>query len=443
MSDFFKIVFAIFGFIVAFILNNYSLKIPHRVLSSYNTSPVWNPPVNSKTTHHTLPVIYLTINEQDFFSYYNGIYVRGKQQFLNNNLPLRQKWWNWPGNYHLRGNKSERNIYFTYTNNTSRFYSQATVKIQGNKTRSFPQKSLSVKFTDAKNTPGFFYNTHKTYILRNSGNDWGKTLFADALAHQIMSNTELDVQPYKHVVVYLNNEYWGIHNLTVKTDEHFLAKKYNCKKKKITIIESDGIKSGSNDIAGEYFHLINKLQSSMYKNAQKYALIKNEIDLDKFNTYIIFQVYFANTDWPHNNVRIYKIKSKNINTKWTFIPYDMDYSFAFTGTDAVKKDMFQHLFNNKNNHVSVIFTQLMQNKNYRSLFRNKFEYYLSNVLSVNYQIHILDSISNTLLPEMNNHINRWRKPNSLNKWSEYVNSNRAFILNREKYIRMHLNKYFN
>jgi hypothetical protein len=443
MSENLKIAIALVGFIGAFILNEYSFQKNSINIISYNTSPVWHSPLLFfEKKQHILPVVYLQVNPDDFFSYNTGIYIRGNKQFCNAKNPLTQKWWDWPANYHTRGKASERPALINYSENNTVINTNIKVKIHGNKTRAFPQKSILVKFTK-NNYPVLFNHPVTSIILRNSGNDWGRTLFADALAHQIMQTTSLDIQPYKHVILYLNNEYWGIHNLTVKTDENYLAQKYNFKKKHITLIESEGLKAGKKEIADEFYDLINKLQNPIYNNEEKYKFIEQKVDIEKFNIYMIFQIYFANTDWPHNNLRVYKIKSKKINSKWCFIPYDMDYSFAYTGSEAVKKDMFHHVLNFKNNHVSIIFKQLLLNNDYVKTFKNQFEDYLNTTLSTDYQLHILDSIRNNLTNEISCHIARWRKPASIEQWNEYVDANRIFILNREKYIRQHINKYLN
>ena len=47
--------------------------------------------------------------------------------------------------------------------------------------------------------------------------------------------------------------------------------------------------------------------------------LKDEIDINNFIDYMIFQSYIGNTDWPHNNARLYAIN----NEKFRFVLFDL------------------------------------------------------------------------------------------------------------------------
>ena len=79
-----------------------------------------------------------------------------------------------------------------------------------------------------------------SFLLRNSGNDWDKTMFRDAFMQALMKNTNVDIQDYRPSIVFINGEYWGIHNIRERFDEYYLANKYRLSPDSVTILELSG-----------------------------------------------------------------------------------------------------------------------------------------------------------------------------------------------------------
>jgi hypothetical protein len=94
----------------------------------------------------------------------------------------------------------------------------AGVKIYGAWTRALPQKSLAFYTRKRYGTSEFACKLfpdqtcteYNNFILRNSGNDWNRTMFRDALMGSILDYSSLDRQAYRPAVVYLNGSYWGL-----------------------------------------------------------------------------------------------------------------------------------------------------------------------------------------------------------------------------------------
>ena len=75
----------------------------------------------------------------------------------------------------------------------------------------------------------------KRILLRNTGNHWSIDLFADALMHELIARTKVDVMAYRPAVVFINGEYWGIHNIRERLDQHYLAAHYNLDPENVVI----------------------------------------------------------------------------------------------------------------------------------------------------------------------------------------------------------------
>lgn len=180
---------------------------------------------------HDLPIISLITAPGNLFDIDNGIYVRGRQ--ASSDFPYfgANFWEDW-----------ERPVHFSFyeTDGEVAEMTNAGIKIFGGWSRGFDQRSFSLfarkEYGKGKFKHLFFpeleYSSFESLVLRNSGNDWSRTMLRDGTLTSLMKGADLEFQAYRPTVVYLNGEYYGIYNLREKVNEHFLASK----KKSILIV---------------------------------------------------------------------------------------------------------------------------------------------------------------------------------------------------------------
>ena len=65
-------------------------------------------------------------------------------------------------------------------------------------------------------------------------------MFRDAFMQSLMKNSFIDIQCYRPSIVFINGEYWGIHNIRERFDEDYLSNKYKLHVDSITILELSG-----------------------------------------------------------------------------------------------------------------------------------------------------------------------------------------------------------
>jgi len=172
-----------------------------------------------KLVHH-LPVVKITANDADLFSDSTGIYVVGIGTGVN--------WQGERANY-FEGRTIPIDFEFQ-ENGISKIRQSVGLKVSGGGSRKLPQKSFNIyaksKYGQNRLHYSFFkdlpYSKYKALRLRVSGQDWKKTHFRDALMHEIVRDLDIDLQAYQPVVVYLNNQYWGIYNLREKFNLSYL-----------------------------------------------------------------------------------------------------------------------------------------------------------------------------------------------------------------------------
>ena len=65
-------------------------------------------------------------------------------------------------------------------------------------------------------------------------------MFRDGLMSTLVNDTEIDNNAFQPSVVYLNGEYWGIHNNREKLNEHYVESNSNEDSDNIDLIGNGG-----------------------------------------------------------------------------------------------------------------------------------------------------------------------------------------------------------
>ncbi len=285
------------------------------------TSPIYtqtyfvDPDLSAK---YTLPVISLVTQGDNLFNEEDGIYVPGVHYDANNP--------EWTGNYFEKGDDWERDVHITYFEEDGEvgFSQDAGIRIHGGKTRQAAQKSLRLYARSEYGKNSFDYpllpqrdeDEYKRFVLRTTMGDWGKeTMIKDALAQDICSDMELEYQDFRPVIVYINGEYWGIHTLRERVDKHYLASNFE--------IDDDDveIKKWTNL---DYDNMIDFITGNDLSISANYDVVRQQIEIENFIDYYIAEMFFSNSDWPANNIKVWRQKPSG---KWRWILFDLDAGF--------------------------------------------------------------------------------------------------------------------
>ncbi len=409
---------------------------------------------------YSLPVIAITVNQADFFGYEDGIYVMGKQYedkdyYLKKNIRLDAPWWEYPSNYLMRGSNSERPIHIEFydENGNLGFEQNAGARISGNATRGFSQKSLRVCFDKKygieqlsyKIFPNNEVTSFNSLILRNAGNDWTKTMFRDAFMQSLMSNSNLETQDYRPAIVFINGEYWGVHNIRERVDENYLANKYKMSTDSIVILQLTGtLFYGKKNDQDAFSSLLDFIKSNDLSQDKNYEFVEQQIDITNFMDFIISNVYFCNSDWPNNNVKFWRCRS-GISThdsvgvrdgRWRWILYDTDWGFGYTGKEDYQMNLLEKA--KKVSSIGVIFGGLLKNKAFSEKFISRFDFHITKTFDETTVISRINEFEHKLKPEMQEHINRWRVIGSNSNWESNVEELRDFAKKRPAIQKEHL-----
>lgn len=402
----------------------------------------------------SMPVVSVATPPNDLFDYTTGMYTAGQifDQWRAGNSTSA---WGpgFPGNFKEKGDQweSEGNVEFFDAANTSVVVNQPIdIRLHGGFTRGLPQKTLRLYSRSSFSWPFFpgeSITSFERLLLRNSGNDWGATMFKDGMYQQAVKHLRFDTQAYRPSIVLLNGEYWGIHNLRERYDKYYLRDHYQVPADSVDLIENN-YEVNEGDIVA-YNQLIDLLNVGV--QGQNYETVKTRMDVDNFMDYQIAEIYISNTDWVENNIRCWRKKVDQYQPdapyghdgRWRWMMYDTDWGML---SGPAHNGLAFATNNDPNAYPSPVRTfilrRLLENQEFRNQFINRYADLLNTTFLPGRMLNFIDLSKQSLTPEMPEHINRWKKPTSLNQWDEHIQVLVDFVQQRPVYARQHIQSKF-
>lgn len=397
---------------------------------------------------YSLPVWSICTDPSNLFDFDLGIYVPGKVYAEN---PDWTTTWS-TGNYQMRGDDWERPISIEFFENDGELAlsMDGGVRIHGGGTRALPQKSLRLYARADYGTSWMEYpffesqsiTQYKRLILRNSGNDWLMTLFRDAMIQSLVESEDLDTQAYRPSIVFINGEYWGIHNIRERQDKYYLATHHGVDPDAIDLLEGNAeVSEGSAD---SFLALRGFITAQDLRIQDNYQQVVDQIDIDSFITYNLVQLFAGNVDWPANNVAYWRPQTPE--GKWRWLLYDLDYSFGYANADtdlslAINTAVGSTRYPNQD-WATVLLRFLLQNREFRNRFLARAGDLTSWHFVTQRVIERIDAMQAVLAPEIPEHQARWQFPAETFPWDFRVTLLRRFAKSRPASFRQQFVEFF-
>lgn len=436
--------------------------------------------------HYTLPIISIATDTDNLFDYEDGIYTEGavKEGWTLTNFKKGKSW------------EREAHLEMFEPDGEQVISQDVGIRVSGSRSRANFCKSLGIyarKEYDEKNTihynifPGLenkigeeIYD-FKRLKLRTSGQDFNKTMFKDVLAQSLIAELGMDTQAYRPSILFINGEYWGIHNIRENLDEYYIEEHYRIDKKDVVMLERAknkekmAIAVGKEKDIEPYEQLINFVQENDMAVKENYEYVKSQIDIDNFLRYNVAQIYIGNLDWPDNNVKIWRKRVK-ANTeevsyedgRWRWMIYDTDWGFTYYDHNTIKyvldstaKDTMDNYESHPRNHNdwnNILLQQLLKNEEFKAQFIELFNNCLETVFKPEYVTQRIEQMALAIKPEISEHLQRWTLEevyigkmihkvlgdtswNEKIDWEEEVEELIEFANKRPIYIREYLEQY--
>lgn len=398
-------------------------------------------------TRYSLPVISLATDASNLFDYNTGIYVPGVHYDPNN--------YEGSGNFQMKGSAWERPVHveFFETGGQMKFSQNAGARIHGGGSSLYPEKSLRLYadgYSDSgefvyKIFPSLWITSFTRIILRNSGNDWLATLMRDGMTQGLMEGTEVDCQAYRPSIVFINGEFWGIHNIRERYDKYYIESHFG--EEDVDLLESNGEVDEGDDVAWKA--LQDYVADHDLRDADAYAYVEQHVDLQNFIDYNLIEIFCRNTDWPAVNCRYWRPRTPD--GKWRWMLYDTDSGFGMRGGDT----SYEHetlafasaqggpnYFYPNGDKFTRLLRELLRNTTFRARFINRMADFLNSRFAPASVIAQIDAKEAAIEPHIQEHLNRWGRTDTLASWLNRIEVLRTFARERPDAMRKQFVKFF-
>lgn len=259
----------------------------------------------------SMPVISLVSDRDYFYDAEKGILVSN----VNDGKPNYMQKWRRPVNVE----------YFDTLGNVV-LNQLGETAVSGVSTREQPQKSMKIytnKRFGKKNYKGNFWEDKpnvkkvKSFVIRSGGNTSFGARINDAAVQKLFGThvDSLDWQAYQPVIVYLNGQLLGEFGMRERSDENYVEANYDG----LEDVEVADETSYQTPEAGSLFA---SFRDDYRRSNVTYEELEAQMDMDNFVKTVIAEIYGQNTDFPTNNVSIWRPLEDG--GKWRWILKDMD-----------------------------------------------------------------------------------------------------------------------
>ncbi len=399
---------------------------------------------------YEIPVISIATDSLNLFDYETGIYIPGIHYTGSGGT----------GNEFQRGMEWEREATFEFfkPEGERALHQDIGIRIHGGFSRQLAQKSLRLyarsQYGESRfNHPFFEERSDSSFnrlILRNSGNTWGEDMFMDAAAQSLVRHFNMDTQAYRPSVLFLNGEFWGIHNIRERYDRHYLERVYDIDPDHVDILTGHReVKEGD---TVHYDQLLALFRQNDMSDPGMLERAATKMDLDNFLDYYTAQIYFGNNDWPHNNIDYWRLRvpyqpgaPPGHDGRWRWMLFDVDRSLGHeTGPEFNMIEWLTREINPRvqNDWPNLIFRSLLASNTFTHDFLNRMADHLNSSFLPDRVSHVIDSLSLPVASVIAEHIDRWSLPASVTAWEGFVDEMHRYAEERPGYLRSHLMEHF-
>jgi hypothetical protein len=452
-----------------------SISNPNTVASHIHyTLDGSEPSANSATyTGTAIPVFYSTVLKARSFadtllpsSTTTASYLLG----ISHNTPVLsvvtdpQNLYGNTGIFDNWGTDWQRATHVDYFDSTKQhiFSQKAGMQIDGGwgGSRSQPQHSFrieldngvlgegSIEYPLIPNRPN--RTKYSNIYLRNGSNQYLVLPYKDACQVEMMAaQTNNYYSAWRPITVYINGGYFGLYELREKFDAEYFKTLDDADTDSLDILSLSAwgngilrpVEGATEHFWADYqaFNTLDPTAPDYWQQADQY------IDLSWYTDYIIGESWMGNTDWPGNNIKIYR--SNATDFRWRFCLIDQELAMAPNSwTDCYLDHIAFMLSQSTDNPYINIWLQSLQNEQYRHYFINRF----ADVMNTAYRNERLLDIENTFFDltaiEMQKEFARWGDPNNIaGQMQSFYDNHQTFrtqLAARTEQVRQHIQDNF-
>ncbi len=316
------------------------------------------------------------------------------------------------------------------------FSQSCGLRMFGGYTRSFPKKSFACMFRDKYGASSLEYplfgqeglDEYHAFVLRTGGQDSVKGRIRDELITSLVAQyTQVPVQAYRPVTVYLNGEFWGVYFLREKVNENFVAGHYNVRPEEVKLQFGNGSDQ-------EYLDLVRYARTHDLRVQEYYDYVASQMDIDEFIDYHAAQMWTGNGDM--GNIKYFKVPGG----KWTWILYDTDLALGVAGYNSVSEQLNPAGNGADDLFSTTLIVNLMKNPQFREKFLRRLAWQAQTIWNTPQLMERIAYLEDTIRPDMERDIARWNE--SLDFWNAKLRYIRYVVENRGRHVYAQVKSYF-
>lgn len=250
--------------------------------------------------------------------------------------------------------------------------------------------------------------SYKKIVLRNSSSDFNRTMFRDGTAQQLLyqEGLDIDVLGYAPCVVFINGQYWGIHNIREKIGTSYLEENHGVDGDSVDMLKEEHTVEEGDSL--DFTALYTYITSNDLSVDTSYARVANWLDIPSFCDYVIAETYMNNNDWPLNNIKYWRKRVPG--GKWRYILFDLDVSLNGEPWSPVTLDWLGTIlgpFGDNSRHIIMLKKLLNENDSFRTYFINRYADLLNTSFLPETVRGYIDRSKNRIANEIPRHMLRW------------------------------------
>lgn len=293
--------------------------------------------------------------------------------------------------------------------------------------RSNPQRSFRIKWGDGVLGEGAIdypiipdrplRTKYSDFYLRNGSNQYLVYPFKEAAqVRMMMQGANGYYSAWRPVSVYVNGQYFGLYELREKYNTEMFKTLENADPDSTEILSLSAfynytlraLEGDVQNFKDDYtaFTQLNVNDSSYWDSADSL------FDMKYYADYIIGETWMGNTDWPQNNIKIYR--SNASDHRWRFCMIDPELALNPGGWTDCEFDAIDYIQNGDANLPYInVWLRNIQNERFYNYFINRYADQM-NSLYLPSRLLAIDSVMfNLTVSEMAKEYARWGDPNNV------------------------------
>ena len=291
-------------------------------------------------------------------------------------------------NYMQRGRDWERcaNLELFDGANCLSYEAPCGIRLHGNYSRSFAQKSFNIYFRGSygmshmdydlfdgaqSEASGLPISSFKSFCLRSGGNSTEMMRFKDSFLQQQVADRRVSTLTTRPAVAYLNGEFYGVYNLNEHYSKNYVESHYGVSKDNVVMFEDGFIDEGIEEDLKLYYELIQFCDRDL-SDASTWDEFCSVVDVQSMADFYAIELYISNWDFNEwKNYRVWRSRepeggSEYGDARWRWMLNDLDISAGMYGNYAISAGYDNVGVCLKN---CALFASAMHNPSFRELMR--------------------------------------------------------------------------